>query len=273
MEKEIEDELHLKYNPDGSDLRRIQLRVLEILKIIDSICKKHDILYWLEGGALLGAVRHGGFIPWDDDIDIQILRKDRKKLKKILLEELPCDFILQTPEDNIDFRGKMMKVRDIKSIVKSIYISEDKYVYKGVFVDIFTMDYVNPLNYIVYKCSRCKNNISKSMSKQNKTMIRRRFFTGSILNCFFEVIYKILAVLGSVKFSNKLTYEKGQVFGGGIFDCNDIFPLSTVLFEGFEFNAPGNIDNFLNVTFGPEYMIIPDEENRNNHTLSVEFFD
>ena len=83
MEKEIEDELHLKYNPDGSDLRRIQLRVLEILKIIDSICKKHDILYWLEGGALLGAVRHGGFIPWDDDIDIQILRKDRKKLKKI----------------------------------------------------------------------------------------------------------------------------------------------------------------------------------------------
>ena len=59
-----------------------------MLRFVDNVCKKHNIDYWLEGGTLIGAVRNGGFIPWDDDIDLSIMRKDYEKLIKILPEEI-----------------------------------------------------------------------------------------------------------------------------------------------------------------------------------------
>ena len=84
-----------KYNGEGTPLRKAQLCMLNILIEIDRICRKHDIPYWLDSGTLLGAVRHGGFIPWDDDVDIAIMRSDYPRLKEYLTEELPKDLILQ----------------------------------------------------------------------------------------------------------------------------------------------------------------------------------
>ena len=72
----LQQELRARFNPDGSLLRRHQLRMLEMLTYIDGVCVQHDIPYWLSSGTLLGAVRHGGFIPWDDDVDIELLRRD-----------------------------------------------------------------------------------------------------------------------------------------------------------------------------------------------------
>ena len=68
----MERSLREQYNPDGSILRLQQLRMLDILKIIADICDRYEILYWLSSGTLLGAIRHGGFIPWDDDLDIEL---------------------------------------------------------------------------------------------------------------------------------------------------------------------------------------------------------
>ena len=79
-----QDELRARFNPDGSLLRRQQLRMLDILLEVDKICKKHDIRYWLSSGTLIGAMRHDGFIPWDDDLDIEMLRSDYVRLMKVL---------------------------------------------------------------------------------------------------------------------------------------------------------------------------------------------
>ena len=78
-------------------LRACQLKQLWILEEIEGICRRHDIAYWLDGGTLLGAVRHGGFIPWDDDIDIAMRLEDMRKFVEVAQKELPEGFILQSP--------------------------------------------------------------------------------------------------------------------------------------------------------------------------------
>ena len=87
--------LKARFNPDGSPLRRMQDRMTEMLREIDAICRRHNIRYWLCSGTLLGCIRHGGYIPWDDDLDIEVLREDYDRLMEILPRELPEHLRLQ----------------------------------------------------------------------------------------------------------------------------------------------------------------------------------
>ena len=82
ISEEKQKELRATFNPDGSSLRKFQLDSLDVLIEVDRFCRKHSIQYWLCGGTMLGAVRHGGFIPWDDDIDIDMLESEFKKFEK-----------------------------------------------------------------------------------------------------------------------------------------------------------------------------------------------
>ena len=74
------------YNPEGSALRRDQKEMLKALVAFAEICEKHDIKWWLCSGTLLGAARHKGFIPWDDDMDVNMFEDDFRKLEKVLAE-------------------------------------------------------------------------------------------------------------------------------------------------------------------------------------------
>ena len=127
-------ELRERFNPDGSSLRNHQLRMLEMLKYIDGVCKKHNISYWLSSGTLLGAVRHGGFIPWDDDLDIEMLRKDYLKLVKVLGREIDSKYALQTHKTDTHYLYPFGKLRDLHSVIKETHDADIFYKYKGVYV-------------------------------------------------------------------------------------------------------------------------------------------
>lgn len=85
---ETQETLRRDYNPDGSVLRRAQLRMLDMLDYLAEAAGKANVSWRLDGGNVLGALRHGGFIPWDDDVDIVVSQKDYKRF---------CDYLKQHP--------------------------------------------------------------------------------------------------------------------------------------------------------------------------------
>ena len=93
----------------------MQHRMTEMLRVIDGICHRHGLRYWLCSGTLLGAVRHEGYIPWDDDLDIEMMRPDYDRLMEILPRELPEDMALQTPDTDAGYFFCYAKVRDRRS--------------------------------------------------------------------------------------------------------------------------------------------------------------
>ena len=138
-------------------LRQAQLVMLRMLKIIDYICRKHDLRYWLCSGTLLGAVRHQGFIPWDDDLDICMLREDYNRFIQIAPLEFPTDIFLQTQETDpsYDYLPLPCKVRDKNSLIISEGMENQKY-QQGLFIDIFPTDryHTGGLSFAMEKCMK-----------------------------------------------------------------------------------------------------------------------
>lgn len=133
------------------DLRRLQLTQLEILKTVDAICKKHHIPYSLYAGSLLGAVRHQGFIPWDDDLDICMARPDYNRFLQIWQEETPSGYTLQNKDISPSFTQSFSKIRKDNTTFLQFPSEAGKY-HTGIFLDIFPVDRVptEPLHRLLF---------------------------------------------------------------------------------------------------------------------------
>ncbi len=125
----------------GIDIKKIQKIELDILLEFHKICKKHDIKYQLFAGTLIGAVRHKGFIPWDDDIDVCMLRSEYNRFLAVVEDELSSEYFFQTYETDPNYINKFAKIRKngtmfMEKLVKGVDM------HHGLYIDIFAMDNV-----------------------------------------------------------------------------------------------------------------------------------
>lgn len=265
----LNEDLRREYNPDGSELRDIQLKMLEILIVVADICDRHGLQYWLSGGTLLGAVRHGGFIPWDDDIDIELLLSDYRKLLRILPKELPTDMYLQTPREK-GYRLLFSKVRDRYSIVDAEEENMSSYSEKGLFIDIFPEErsYKWMKSFVDFFYGRAFRRL-----KRGRPFYSARYlfeYTVSLFLYPIGCIAKYIArTICAVTKPNNILHSYGI---GNTTNHNAayMFPTSKIKFEGHEFSSPKNVDSYLKKQYG-DYMSIPPKEKRSTHFIRVRY--
>ena len=258
--------LQLKYNAEGTTLRRSQLRMLEILHYVAKLCDENDLKYWLTDGTLLGAYRHKGFIPWDDDLDIGMMRKDMLKLREIIQEDSDSNFIFQDHTTDSHYYYSYPKIRDKYSVCESDVAEETMFKYKGIWIDIFPFE-------------ESDVHIQK-LAFYTNTYGRRFLTTKNCLHYVANIRYYLneFLLFPCLRLLSK-TVKRKRVCLNRSLGCEyfypqkkeDLFPLSKLEFENSFFCVPHHTSEVLIGLYGKNFNEIPPENNRINHKLKVSF--
>ena len=243
------------------------MKELSILCAIREICEKHNIDYWLDGGTCLGAVRHGGFIPWDDDIDIAMRKDDLPRFVEAARQDLPEGLFLQTMDTDPSCRLPIIKVRDLNSLVVEFGDDFRKDYEKGLFVDIFPL-----MPYPRVSRKFCKK-IVKGYCRANAILLQQHVYSWRSVAELFWFGAKRMYYYSVWKLANWLL-PKDRHFSntietngyGIVHRVEDIFPTGRIVFEGEEFRAPANPDQYLKNIYG-DYMQLPPEDKRHGHAV------
>lgn len=243
----------------------------EMLAEFDRICKKHGIKYTLYGGTLLGAVRHNGFIPWDDDIDVAVLRSDYEKLEEICTRELPSDLFYQTHGTDKEWFRMYAKIRMNGTVFKEL-AHNGWDIHHGIYIDIFPMDVI-PDDSKKKKVQDFKFKLwslglsAKYIDVRSRTG-KKKFFA-YILKCLYlpfslEFLYGQATKAASQY--NKSEYKNVKNFFGAYGD-REILPkayfddIQPMKFDDYEFDGVSAYHDVLCRFYG-DYMQLPPVEKR-----------
>ena len=255
---------------DPETLRKAQLIMLDMLIEFDAICKKHQLQYWLDSGTLLGAVRHQGFIPWDDDIDLSMPVEDYNKFLKIAKSELSSEIFLQTSQTDKNFKFDYIKLRSNKASIVEFHEKDKQIKYhQGVFVDIFPMLTIENTeeNKKLYDNTLKEIRDVSSISLHNpdgKDDPAKR----SALAAFLKQKHQGWEIGNS-----KVIYGGEMADVAAWFDIEEVLPLTTMEFEGHSFPIPNNPDHYLDAIYSFDYRQLPPKNKRVIHAHSIDFTD
>ena len=266
---ELSEEFYKEEYRDGyfvtKDVKELWAVELDLLLKFDDICKKHNIKYWLDSGTLLGAVRHKGFIPWDDDIDVVVMREGYEKLLEVVAEfEEP--YFLQSAYTDKNYSRGHLQLRNSKTCMMLPYEANIVDFNQGIFLDIFVLDGVT--------------NDKLALKEQFKEMTKLKKYLRYItyqdsLNCLKRPIKKIRAGLVKFLFGDlQEIFDKFSYVAAKYSDCDFVDKLmfrnnpdeckflkkeyfyntESISFEGKKFPVPSDYDSVLKEYYGNNYM-------------------
>ena len=264
----------------------LKAAIIDIYKDVAALCDKYGLTYMMSGGTCLGAIRHKGFIPWDDDLDIMMPRKDYDKLICLLEKgELGKKYEFSYPNVKTDANTVFLKI--FRKNSKAVELANINTPFpKGIYIDVFALDAVPKLK-ITQKLKGFVANAlqfisiarlySQYPSKQLKEYadldpdLKKRYklkmFLGKITAfashakwiCWFDMF------VSSSKEGHPWGIPTGRkYYNGEIFDKNIFVPVKKASFEGLEVNVPNNTHQYLTNLY-KDYMKLPPEEKRERH--------
>lgn len=272
----------------GDALSRLKTEELSILDAIAVACEANDITWWLDGGTCLGAMRHEGFIPWDDDIDIGMLRSDYDRFCELAPEELPEGFSLHTSDNTGGYAAMFAKVYKDGTRFEN-QEGRDAGSSMGIFVDVFPYDYLYEDPSLrakqIYKASHAQR--GSYLYHSNSITVPHKGALGSIERVGCIILHAI------EKATTRDPHKYQREFNSSIPDSNigalshecltlawpnmdpvsvkDILPTSRAVFEGKTYPVPNQVKKYLTIMYG-DWETIPAPEDRHTHLpLLIDF--
>lgn len=238
-------------------LRQAQLKLLDEL---NRICVENNLIYWIDFGTLLGAVRHKGFIPWDDDLDVSMPISDYKKFLVIAEKELPNDIFLQTAKTDRGYKQYFTKLRDCYSTFLEHNEVDDGGYHKGIYIDVFPSVFYPRIpklfkNILTFITSSSR---ARTFKKNNKN------YFYYLIYLFCKIIWWLLKPLKGDKFA-QTPEDNGYFF---YIADSYLYPLKNIYFEGKMYPAPNKEKEYLTYIF-KDYMTPPPVNKRIGHAKLI----
>lgn len=256
----------------GADLegiRALQLRSLGLLEAIDKVCRSHNLTYYMAYGTLLGAIRHKGFIPWDDDIDVAMPRRDYDILLSNASEWLDYPYTLITYSSNPYYSRYFAKLEDRSTtVVERFHMGR----VGGLYLDIFPLDNVPDNAFIRFVQYRRFHRLNKLLYYAYRDPYKHGHGLGSLFWSSFQKMLsrdrlheRIQRVVSRYKDRTDCHLYSTHDDGLKVFPINIMGIPVEYEFEGHRFWGPADYDSFLKIMYGPDYMLPPPPELRITH--------
>lgn len=251
------------------DILRVQNRLLDIAKEVHNILDSYHIPYVITYGTLLGAIRHKGFIPWDDDFDLYLFDESYSQALEALRYELPPDLFLEDENSEPLYFHGWAHVKDLNSSVEcDLYPQDNLYKHHGLSIDLYKATKIPRDELLLFQ--------KREILKYYERKFSKGFMGESDFHNKVEAVTEEIQIIEST-LTSMAKRDLSPIYGfmsldGDMFEIDEVFPLKKYKFADTEFWGPNHFDSFLKRCYG-DYMQLPSIENRKPHYSKVFFYD